>query len=123
MPEPNALNWLNGGVGLAVVGLVGTFVRTKLTAAASEKTANERERAQLIASINMLNSQTLEIVRNELKVQHDLTSRFFELHDRNTKALEQMVTAQMQQSTEMREMRGQISEIKGMVAQLRTVSS
>lgn len=123
MPEPNAINWLNGGFGLTVVGIVGAFVRSKLTAAASEKTANERERAQLIASINMLNSQTLAIVQNELKVQHDITSRFFELHDRNTKALEQLVAEQVRRGQEMHEMRGQISEIKGMVAQLRTVSS
>lgn len=83
--------------------------------AATDKANDEAERKALIAALNSQNQATLQILREELKVQQDNSIRSFELLDRNTVALEKMVTMLGSQTVQITAVQAQLGIVQGAV--------
>ena len=104
----------HGPIGVIVVGaVVGivALVRNWMKTAREERVEKDSERSDLFRALTNQNTQTLVILRDELRMAQESNHRYFEMMSRNTSALEKLVSQAEERAHDMREIRSDIGNI------------
>lgn len=116
-----------GALVMALGAALFAFIRARVQAGKEERQARheaeareravaDAERAKLITMLQNQTTQTLEILRNELKVTQDSHGRLFDILDRNTRGIEAMVQRQDTMNTAQGLLSQQLSRLEGSVS-------
>ena len=100
-----------------VTGLLA-LLKMKVQADKEHRAVKDAERSELFRALTNQNSQTLVILRDELRTAQESNHRHFEMMSRNTSALEKLVEQSAQQSISMRDIRIDMEDIKGDIRQI-----
>lgn len=101
----------------AVIGLIA-LIRNRMQTVKEERTERDAERNELFKALTNQNSQTLVILRDELRMAQESNHRYFEMMSRNTSALEKLVEQSAQQSVSLRDIRVDMEDMKGDIRQI-----